>query len=65
MWTDNMMIPRRAQNPVDAMMLMDWYYRPAIAAMLTEAINYIPPCPRHSPSSPRTLPGRRAARKRC
>jgi spermidine/putrescine transport system substrate-binding protein len=46
MWTDNMMIPRRAQNPVDAMMLMDWYYRPAIAAMLTEAINYIPPCPR-------------------
>jgi spermidine/putrescine transport system substrate-binding protein len=32
MWTDNMMIPRRAQNPVDAMMLMDWYYRPEIAA---------------------------------
>jgi spermidine/putrescine transport system substrate-binding protein len=45
MWTDNMMIPRRAQNPVGAMMLMDWYYRPAIAAMLTEAINYIPPVP--------------------
>jgi spermidine/putrescine transport system substrate-binding protein len=46
MWTDNMMIPRGAQNPVDAMMLMDWYYRPEIAAMLTEAINYIPPVPR-------------------
>jgi spermidine/putrescine transport system substrate-binding protein len=49
MWTDNMMIPRRAQNPVDAMMLMDWYYRPAIAAMLTEAINYIPPVPAAQP----------------
>ena len=45
MWTDNMMIPTGAQNPVDAMMLMDWYYRPEIAAMLTEAINYIPPVP--------------------
>jgi len=49
MWTDNMMIPRGAQNPVDAMMLMDWYYRPPIAAMLTEAINYIPPVPRAQP----------------
>jgi len=49
MWTDNMMIPRRAQNPVDAMMLMDWYYRPQIAAMLTEAINYIPPVPAAQP----------------
>ncbi len=46
MWTDNMMIPKGAQNPVNAMMLMDWYYRPEIAAMLTEGINYIPPVPR-------------------
>jgi spermidine/putrescine transport system substrate-binding protein len=44
-WTDNMTIPKYAQNPVDAMMLMDWYYRPDIAAMLTEAIEYIPPVP--------------------
>ena len=49
MWTDNMMIPKGAQNPVDAMMLMDWYYRPEIAAMLTEAINYIPPVPNARP----------------
>jgi spermidine/putrescine transport system substrate-binding protein len=46
MWTDNMMIPKGAENPVDAMMLMDWYYRPEIAALLTEGINYIPPVPR-------------------
>jgi len=49
MWTDNMMIPRGAENPVDAMMLMDWYYRPEIAAMLTEAIDYIPPVPKARP----------------
>jgi spermidine/putrescine transport system substrate-binding protein len=49
MWTDNMMIPTGAQNPVDAMMLMDWYYRPGIAAMLTEAIDYIPPVPKARP----------------
>ena len=49
MWIDNMMIPKGAQNPVDAMMLMDWYYRPEIAAKLTEAINYIPPVPRAQP----------------
>jgi spermidine/putrescine transport system substrate-binding protein len=44
-WTDNMTIPKYAQNPVDAMMLMDWFYRPDIAARLTEAIEYIPPVP--------------------
>jgi len=45
LWTDNMMIPKYAQNPVDAMMLMDWYYRPQIAAQLTESINYISAVP--------------------
>jgi spermidine/putrescine transport system substrate-binding protein len=44
-WTDNMVIPRGAQNPVDAMMLMDWYYRPPIAAQLTAGINYITAVP--------------------
>jgi spermidine/putrescine transport system substrate-binding protein len=40
-WTDNMMIPKYAQNPVSAMMMMDWFYHPQIAAMLTENIQYI------------------------
>ncbi len=44
-WTDNMMIPKYAQNPVDAMMVMDWFYRPGIAAQLTEGINYITAVP--------------------
>ncbi|HYB85394.1 MAG TPA: spermidine/putrescine ABC transporter substrate-binding protein [Streptosporangiaceae bacterium] len=44
-WTDNMVIPLGARNPVDAMMLMDWYYRPAVAAQLTAGINYITAVP--------------------
>ncbi|HSR83047.1 MAG TPA: spermidine/putrescine ABC transporter substrate-binding protein [Streptosporangiaceae bacterium] len=44
-WTDNMMIPKHAQNPVDAMKLMDWFYKPEIAALLTEGINYITAVP--------------------
>ena len=30
-------------------MLMDWYYRPQIAAQLTESINYITPVPAAQP----------------
>ena len=44
-WTDNMMIPKYAANPVAAMQLIDWYYQPRMAATLTEAINYITPVP--------------------
>jgi spermidine/putrescine transport system substrate-binding protein len=43
-WTDNMMIPKYAQNPVSAMKMMDWFYRPQMAAMLTENIQYINAC---------------------
>jgi spermidine/putrescine transport system substrate-binding protein len=45
LWTDNMMIPKYAKNPVAAMEMIDWFYRPDIAALLTEAINYISPIP--------------------
>lgn len=44
-WTDNMMIPKTAENPVDAITMMDWFYRPDIAAQLTEGINYVTPVP--------------------
>ena len=27
-WTDNMCIPKTAQNPVDALTLMDYFYQP-------------------------------------
>jgi len=44
-WTDNMCIPIHVEHPVDAMKLMDYYYDPKPAAMLTEYINYITPVP--------------------
>jgi spermidine/putrescine transport system substrate-binding protein len=44
-WTDNMMIPKTAENPVDAIMMMDFFYRPEIAANLAEFINYVTPVP--------------------
>lgn len=44
-WTDNLMIPKTAENPVDALMLMDYLYQPPTAAKLAEIINYVPPVP--------------------
>jgi len=44
-WTDNCCIPMGAANPVGAMMVMDWYYKPDIAAALTEYNNYVSPVP--------------------
>jgi spermidine/putrescine transport system substrate-binding protein len=40
-WTDNMMIPKYAKNPVAAMQMIDWFYRPEIATMFTENVQYI------------------------
>jgi len=44
-WVDNGCIPNKAANPVGAMMLMDWYYDPKYAAMLTEWNAYVSPVP--------------------
>jgi len=44
-WTDNMAIPSTAENPVDALMLLDFFYDPAIAASLAEYIGYVTPVP--------------------
>ena len=44
-WTDNMTIPKTAQNPLDALMLIDYYYRPVPAAKLVEYVNYVTPVP--------------------
>jgi spermidine/putrescine transport system substrate-binding protein len=44
-WVDNGCIPNEAANPVGAMMLMDWYYDPRYAAMLTEWNAYVSPVP--------------------
>jgi len=45
LWTDNMTIPYTADNALDALKLIDFFYDPAIAASLAEYINYITPVP--------------------
>jgi spermidine/putrescine transport system substrate-binding protein len=45
LWTDNMMIPITAANPVDALTLIDYFYDPVVAGSLAEYINYITPVP--------------------
>src|SRR5690606_2019968 len=44
-WTDNFTIPITAENPVDALMCIDFFYRPEIAATLAEYIGYVTPVP--------------------
>ena len=45
LWTDNMMIPKGAKHPLDAITYMDYVYRPDVAAKLTEYTAYITPVP--------------------
>ncbi|WP_229069895.1 spermidine/putrescine ABC transporter substrate-binding protein [Actinoplanes sp. DH11] len=44
-WTDNMTIPITAENPVDAITAMDFFYEVENAATLAEYINYVCPVP--------------------
>jgi spermidine/putrescine transport system substrate-binding protein len=40
-----MMIPAGAQNPVGALQLMDYFYDPQVATMVTEWVLYMSPVP--------------------
>ncbi len=44
-WTDNMVIPLHAANPLDAMTLMDYYYSPVTQSVVEYYNNYICPVP--------------------
>jgi spermidine/putrescine transport system substrate-binding protein len=44
-WTDNMCIPIYAQNPKDAMALMDYFYQPGIEAVVEYYNDYVCPVP--------------------
>jgi spermidine/putrescine transport system substrate-binding protein len=44
-WTGNMIIPMYAQNPKDAMKLMDFFYDPQIQAVVEYYNNYVCPVP--------------------
>jgi spermidine/putrescine transport system substrate-binding protein len=45
LWTDSLMIPRHAANPLDAMAYIDFVYRPEVAAMIANWVWYITPVP--------------------
>ncbi len=45
LWTDNMVIPRGAAHPVDAMTYVDFVYRPDIAAMIADWVGFMSPVP--------------------
>lgn len=45
LWTDNMLIPRNAAHPLDALTFMDFVYRPVVAAMIANWVWYICPVP--------------------
>ncbi len=44
-WTDNMCIPMYAQNPKDAMTMMDYFYDPQIQAVVEYYNDYVCPVP--------------------
>jgi spermidine/putrescine transport system substrate-binding protein len=44
-WTDNFAIPITAKSPLDAISLIDFFYKVDIAASLAEYINYVCPVP--------------------
>ena len=44
-WTDCMCIPKAAQHPLDAITLMDYVYRPDVAATIAACVKYITPVP--------------------
>jgi spermidine/putrescine transport system substrate-binding protein len=48
-WTDNMIIPLHAKNPVDALKWMNFYYQPKIAAEIADWVNYVTPVPSAQP----------------
>jgi spermidine/putrescine transport system substrate-binding protein len=44
-WHDNMMIPRQAEHPVDALEWMNFYYTPRVAGIVEDWVNYVCPVP--------------------
>jgi spermidine/putrescine transport system substrate-binding protein len=45
LWIDNMLIPANAANPQGAYEMMDFFYKPEIAQLVTEWVLYMSPVP--------------------
>ena len=61
-WTDNMLIPKGAQNQYTAELMMDWVYDVDRAARLANFIYYISPVKGVERGHPRARPGARRQR---
>ena len=44
-WQDNCMIPLHASHPLDALMWIDYFYRPEVQAPITDWVAYVSPVP--------------------
>lgn len=44
-WTDNLMIPKGAEHPLDALTYMDFVYDPYVAALIADWVWYLCPVP--------------------
>jgi spermidine/putrescine transport system substrate-binding protein len=49
LWIDNMLIPANSANPAGALEMMDFFYKPDIAQMVTEWVLYMSPGPARCP----------------
>jgi spermidine/putrescine transport system substrate-binding protein len=45
LWIDNMLIPVNSENPAGAYKMMDFYYTPEVAQLVTEWVLYMSPVP--------------------
>lgn len=43
LWTDNMMIPQKAEHPYAAEVMMNYVYEPEVAAQIAAYVNYVTP----------------------
>jgi spermidine/putrescine transport system substrate-binding protein len=46
LWSDNFVIPNKAQHKKNAELLIDYYYDPSVMATVEDYVNYIPPVKR-------------------
>lgn len=48
-WRDNCVIPLHAENPLDAIEWINFFYRPDVQAMITDWVGYVSPVPAAKP----------------
>lgn len=57
LWSDNMLVPNKAEHKTNAEALMDYYYQPEVAAELAAWVNYICPVPGAKEAMEKIAPG--------